>query len=629
MYRILLILVLALLHIQVHASWTQRDSIEINKGITAAKRQMLTDMDGAKMRIDSLRSFAMEVEYDEGYAIATQEYFSYFLMNQQYDSARYWLDHVLAFSKKHQLGKYETNVYLQYAALYNSYFFRPDSGFIYSNLAMELATQRKDSSQICNALIARAENLKGRRELSQMNETLEELIELSRSYSSKRNFRYHLYFSILMLTDPQGVGLRAKLIDEYLQISSSVSILEGKKESYHRGIITLGYSKDLSKKEELLLRDLAYHKEKGYRYGVFFTHLYLTDFYSGKGQWRKAEGHLGEALSQAELDEDLDWRLNVEERAAIFYEKIGRQNKALKHYKNYFAAKDSAFKQNVQLKARELEAKYKAVEQEAALTQQQILIEKEKARKLRWFYLLGGLGVLIMLILFFLNNRVRNNRLLAQKNEVIQVALEEKDVLLREIHHRVKNNLQVISSLLSLQSRRTDDPTIQRALQDGRNRVRSMALIHQNLYQDENLIGVDTRAYINKLATNLLKNYKVEEHDIHLTQQVDPLQLDVDTIIPVGLILNELISNSLKYAFPETGKGEMLISFTQEGDYLHLQVEDNGKGLEEDFDWKKSKSLGFRLVRSFAEKLKAELHVSTEKGTKVWMKIPYKQQAAI
>ena len=136
------------------------------------------------------------------------------------------------------------------------------------------------------------------------------------------------------------------------------------------------------------------------------------------------------------------------------------------------------------------------------------------------------------------------------QNTIVFEALKEKDFLLREIHHRVKNNLQVISSLLSLQARQIGDKNIQKAINEGRSRVRSMALIHQNLYQNENLTGVSVERYLSNLLSELFDTYKVDSDKITLHFNIQDIDLDVDTMVPFGLILNELISNCLKHAFP-------------------------------------------------------------------------------
>lgn len=270
----------------------------------------------------------------------------------------------------------------------------------------------------------------------------------------------------------------------------------------------------------------------------------------------------------------------------------------------------------------EMAAKYAVREKSQQLTLRQLALEKSNRQRL--FLILGLVAVLLITGLLFWLVRTRNiaNRELAQKNEEVEKALGEKEILLREIHHRVKNNLQVVSSLLSLQSRQIEDPKAQQVMKEGRNRVKSMALIHQNLYQDENLVGVNAAEYIEKLTQSLLHSYKVQDKEISIHSEIDQLTLDVDVIIPLGLILNELISNSLKYAFPEQEKGKIDIQLSEHPEGITLRVADDGIGIPQDFDVTTSKSLGMYLISSFAKKLNATFDLHSNPGTAATIFIP-------
>jgi len=205
---------------------------------------------------------------------------------------------------------------------------------------------------------------------------------------------------------------------------------------------------------------------------------------------------------------------------------------------------------------------------------------------------------------------------LGLQQETISKSLREKEFLLKEIHHRVKNNLQVISSLLKLQSRSVSDKVAQQALDEGRHRVRSMALIHQNLYQDENnLSSIRVLGYLDQLTAELMSSYKVNQDKVRLKLDVDDLILDVDSIIPIGLIVNELVSNSLKHAFPDGREGEIAVSLHQTGEKtLKLGVIDNGVGYKK--ETVSSKSFGHRLIQALSDRLKAEYQILSEDGTR-------------
>jgi two-component sensor histidine kinase len=203
-----------------------------------------------------------------------------------------------------------------------------------------------------------------------------------------------------------------------------------------------------------------------------------------------------------------------------------------------------------------------------------------------------------------------------QHQEVLNASLREKDVLLKEIHHRVKNNLQVISSLLNLQSGAITEPAVLAMFTESQNRIKSMALIHEKLYQSKDLAKIDFAEYVRNLTNHLYRSYVVNANLISLKLNIENIHLNVDTAIPCGLMLNELVSNALKYAFPHGQKGEIGISLLrQNGEQLVLVVKDNGVGLPQDFDIKNSKSLGLKLVNILTKQLKGDLNYHGEGGT--------------
>jgi PAS domain S-box-containing protein len=207
-------------------------------------------------------------------------------------------------------------------------------------------------------------------------------------------------------------------------------------------------------------------------------------------------------------------------------------------------------------------------------------------------------------------------RVLAE--EKIHASLREKEALLKEIHHRVKNNLQVVSSLLGLQSRSVTDPEMRKMFRESQNRIHSMALLHECLYQSENLSQVNFPDYIRELAAHLFHSYGIAPERIHLRTNLDRLALNLDAAVPCGLIVNELVSNSLKYAFPDGREGEIRIELRElKNGVTQLIVADDGVGLRSDLDWTTTKSLGLRLVRTLAQQLGAKVEVTSHAGTEV------------
>ncbi|MBD2102061.1 histidine kinase dimerization/phosphoacceptor domain -containing protein [Leptolyngbya sp. FACHB-261] len=200
-----------------------------------------------------------------------------------------------------------------------------------------------------------------------------------------------------------------------------------------------------------------------------------------------------------------------------------------------------------------------------------------------------------------------------QAEAQLKTSLGEKELLLKEIHHRVKNNLQVIYSLLRMQSRLVKDRSILEMLKESQNRVKSMALIHEKLYKSQDLAKIDFAEYTRSLAANLLSSYGTSADKISLEVKIEDVILDINTAIPCGLIINELISNSLKHAFPNNRQGQIQIQLyaTHSGQYV-LIARDNGIGLPENFDLAQTKTLGLKLVKTLVSQLEGTLAISSD-----------------
>ena len=205
----------------------------------------------------------------------------------------------------------------------------------------------------------------------------------------------------------------------------------------------------------------------------------------------------------------------------------------------------------------------------------------------------------------------------------IEASLKEKDVLIKEIHHRVKNNLQIIISLLNLQSGYIKDEFTLKAVKDGQNRVRSMALVHEKFYQAEELSEINFNEYLEKLCQYLFQSYGDKSDRIELTVTGDQILLDMDTAMPCGLLVNEIVSNAYKYAFPGNIKGFINLSLSKESGAVILKLHDNGIGLPPDFNLQSAESLGMQLIQALTNQLDGELVFSKENGTTFEIKFPY------
>jgi two-component sensor histidine kinase len=225
------------------------------------------------------------------------------------------------------------------------------------------------------------------------------------------------------------------------------------------------------------------------------------------------------------------------------------------------------------------------------------------------------------------NKRHSNNLLSAQqlvineKNNSLEKTLTEKDhllsdkdLLLKEVNHRVKNNLHIVMSLLESQSAYLDNNAALEAIRDSQNRVQSIALIHQKLYNSVNITRVDMQSYIPELIDYLNNSINTGAEHIVISHDISLIELDVSQAIPVGIILNEGITNAIKYAFPARRAGEIMVQMRQIGDKVALRISDNGVGLPANFDSKDTKSLGMNLIKGLTNQLKGTFSMSGDHG---------------
>ena len=415
----------------------------------------------------------------------------------------------------------------------------------------------------------------------------------------------------------------ANLEEEYLIMkqNSSVDIL---KDEGH-----LLVPDNLSNPEEKMrkIREyIPFHEANGNHLSVVRSYFQLGNLELAVGRRARAIAYYQEALEQARHTEDIRMYYRIQETLYRTQKESGDLVGALAAHESMMALQDSIRDSERVRQLQNLEVRYETTQKEHALAIKEL--ELQKSRRTQLWSLLGicALVIIVMSILLVLRTKQKSNTVLAEKNAIISKALGEKDVLLREIHHRVKNNLQMISALLYLQGKSIDDPTAQDAIKESQNRVQSMAMLHQNLYQDDNLLGVEIKDYLGRLFDHLFASYDIDGR-VQLSKKIQDVNLDVDTVIPLALIVNELVSNALKYAFVDGRPGEIEVRLHENGQYLVLEVEDNGVGLPPAFNIRNSGNFGYKLINILTEKLGAEWRVDGSNGTKVIMNIEKKQAA--
>jgi two-component sensor histidine kinase len=264
----------------------------------------------------------------------------------------------------------------------------------------------------------------------------------------------------------------------------------------------------------------------------------------------------------------------------------------------------------LQLKAKEFEILQKnSLEQQAA-------IDQAKARKKLTFLIIGLLSAIVALLCWLFWSKLRSNKVISDKNSLLQQLVKDKSWLLKEMHHRVKNNLHTIVSLLETQSIYLQDDALQ-AIQHSQSRIFSMSLIHQQLYQSDDCKTIDMATYVPELVGSLKESFSLYR-TFQMQLDIDSMAFNVDEAVCLGLIINEAVTNSMKYAFDAGQRGEIYIRLkATRYDEFELVLADNGRGLQKDFDHEKTGSLGFQLIRGLSEQLQASLAIVNDNGLKI------------
>ncbi len=308
---------------------------------------------------------------------------------------------------------------------------------------------------------------------------------------------------------------------------------------------------------------------------------------------------------------------------AEFEKESGNYSQSLMLNEEYHKLSDSLKQFQSEQLVLDIEEKYQTKEKQKQIelleANNALIGTKLEQEKLEKYLILGGaaVGLLFLLFLGITYFKVK------EKNKLIEKTLKQKDFLLKEIHHRVKNNLQLITSLLNLQSRYIKDKKAKEVSLDGKNRVRAMSLIHQFLYQKDNYVNLELAEYFERLLIELFEAYHVEDGRIDVDFDIEKIEVDVDRVIPLGLIFNELITNILKYAFPDDRSGTIDISLKKIDSNLLFNISDDGVGFD-DFDaMKNENSFGFTLIEALLQKWNGKFEIYTENGTQAKVTIPF------
>ncbi len=357
----------------------------------------------------------------------------------------------------------------------------------------------------------------------------------------------------------------------------------------------------------------------------------IGKYYFDKKQFGEASTYFRKALEEAELNSSVN---SIKDIAFALFKTDSSLNNyilAIKHLNLYHQLNDSMFNVAKLRQIEEVQVKYETEkkEQNIKLLEKESILQQNKILQAGYTrnWILGGMGFLLtILALMFYNYRIKqriNKKLENQKREIgeqnisLRHLVNEKEWLLKEIHHRVKNNLQIVMSLLNSQSAFIDNEPALTAIHDSQHRVHAMSLIHQKLYNSENVSSINISIYIHELVSYLSDSFNIGQR-VRFMFAIEPIEIDVSQAVPLGLILNEAITNSIKYAFPDGRNGVISISLSHaDSGHCLLIISDNGIGIPFQFNNKKPGSLGMTLMEGLSEDLAGTFSIENSQGTTI------------
>ena len=537
-----------------------------------------------------------------------------FLSHQQYDSARVaaaWVNNQS--SQRNRLTEKTLALLVLSEAAYRTRDF--SNSYRYADIALQLSRATGNQLAIGKALLQMAFcarrhfTTQARRAFPyymQAKEVAEAdgdtaTLVTSNVYLAADNFELEQFETGLpLMTD--GVNLALQTCDPHLRYQTSICL------AY---CLTQVQQQDEALK--LYYTALAICRQQGWPYALQNIYSFIAGVYQTQKQYDSAMHYANLTASVTGVDK---YFTNSYELKAGIYRDMGDYRLATTSYQQAleWAREDFLYRNQDQLSGYEaaLDTKEKEL---------QVAEEKKRSLRLRW--VIGGATLLLVMVIIAYDAQRRNrkqlaaqNGLIANQRSLLQQSLAEKEVLLKEIHHRVKNNLMVISSLLDLQAETVQNQTARSAIIEGQTRIRSIALIHQQLYRNADLGAIEFGGFATDLSRQVLSVLNKPSQVVHTHVQIRATLLDIDTAVPLGLILNELLTNSFKYAFTPEKEGHIKISLSPQGPGSYrLIYRDNGPGLPAGFDFKRSTSLGLRLIKRLSKQLSGAADYKWDDGS--------------
>ncbi len=438
--------------------------------------------------------------------------------------------------------------------------------------ALRIMEELNDKEGICSAYNRVSDNLTRQNRLTEAMEYAKKSIEFSEKNNLNEELMYALWNAGSVAIAQNNAALSFTYYDRALEFAYKLDAgpltISDFCNARGNALKRLGHYKEAL---EDYKKANALARETNYSNAISATIANLGELNMLMGNYKDALAYQLETVRLQEENHDLSNIVENYQHVSTIYEHLGNYKAAVEYQKKAFAIRDSIASVKSDEAISKMLTQYETKKKEDKIASQETqLSQQKKVQRL-------GIGVVILLAgflvfgIFSYRNRMKSNRLLAAKNA-------ENELLLKEIHHRVKNNLEVVSSLLALQSAQIDDPNTKDAMLEGQNRVHSIGIVHQKLYQGENLGAIEMKDYFLNLSESILDSFGAEER-IKIELAMEKLDIDIDTAVPLGLIVNELLTNTVKYAFPGGRDGKVLIKLEKQNNgILHMEVSDNGVG---------------------------------------------------
>lgn len=584
-----------------------------------ARKYNLSNLDSSLKYNSFALDLANELKFNRGTAAAVMRKANALKLHGKAEESLKLLNSFLPLAESNSTGEYGAKV-LQSISHHYMDMGIFDSTFHYLNRAEIMNKSRGFDYNNCLVYLDHSFNYAGQSNDFKQEEYLKKAYSISKPKAIRKDHGMVLYFLMSYYFNRNQMKEYAIYANEYLDLTMANE--KGlAQDMNHQMLYFFDDLESVQSKISKMNKAIAEQEKLGHWRNLAVSYEVLSELLEQQKKWPEALAVNKKGLKLCEAQNLQYERISFLNLIARNHEKLNDFKKAYLYSNISHDLEDSMNFVKSQLNMQELEVKYETEKKDQDLEISHLSLAKKSSENKMLLIGIGALLLLSIIIARFLFIKSRFNKTLSEKNQLISKSLEEKEMLLREIHHRVKNNLQVVSSLLKLQARGIADQQAKAAIRAGQDRVKSMALIHQNLYQNDNFTGMDIKDYIGKLSESLFLSYNINPEQVSLTTSLESVILDVETLIPIGLILNELLSNALKHAFPEHQSGQIDISFTKEKDALLLQIKDNGIGFAKESLDGKTDSFGMTLVRDFAQKLKADLEMNTNHGTHVSLRI--------